>query len=325
MVLGVCVTSTDFTEVNIPSKTPDILEWIRKKNKNPTIQFQGKIHDSLSDRWITVFARISDDDVENINPHVLPSPLDEETFTGSIFIFATNNENQDDYQRSASEYVSLTTEEYKTICTHWDIMETDDENEEEPEDEEIEEDEIAEDAPRQLQVRLKPMVVNTRNVYVSNPLREKVLENFKEYVTCAEELECETLNYVVTLCKNEGIDVDWGNRVFWGTYRSKAISIYQTLKSNWSKQLNENEVDCKTFIGLPAEEVCPERWKESLDKIIENDKKLYSANIAASIVLFCSRCKKKSRCDYYQMQTRSADEPMTTFVTCLDCGKKWKF
>jgi transcription elongation factor S-II len=28
----------------------------------------------------------------------------------------------------------------------------------------------------------------------------------------------------------------------------------------------------------------------------------------------CSNCKKRN-CSYYQMQTRSADEPMTTFVT----------
>lgn len=37
----------------------------------------------------------------------------------------------------------------------------------------------------------------------------------------------------------------------------------------------------------------------------------------------CSRCKS-DRCHYYQMQTRSADEPMTTFVTCLECDKRWK-
>ena len=28
---------------------------------------------------------------------------------------------------------------------------------------------------------------------------------------------------------------------------------------------------------------------------------------------------------YTQAQTRSADEPMTTFVTCLDCNHRWKF
>ena len=29
----------------------------------------------------------------------------------------------------------------------------------------------------------------------------------------------------------------------------------------------------------------------------------------------CGKCRKR-QCSYYQMQTRSADEPMTTFVIC---------
>eukprot|EP00743_Colponemidia_sp_Colp-15_P004416 GILK01004762.1.p1 GENE.GILK01004762.1~~GILK01004762.1.p1 ORF type:complete len:291 (-),score=57.42 GILK01004762.1:149-1021(-) len=38
----------------------------------------------------------------------------------------------------------------------------------------------------------------------------------------------------------------------------------------------------------------------------------------------CGKCKS-DKTTYYQMQTRSADEPMTTFVTCLNCGNRWKF
>ena len=38
----------------------------------------------------------------------------------------------------------------------------------------------------------------------------------------------------------------------------------------------------------------------------------------------CGKCKS-TKTTYYQMQTRSADEPMTTFVTCLNCTKRWKF
>ena len=40
-------------------------------------------------------------------------------------------------------------------------------------------------------------------------------------------------------------------------------------------------------------------------------------------ILKCGKCKSK-KTSYYQMQTRSADEPMTTFVTCRECGHKWK-
>ena len=37
----------------------------------------------------------------------------------------------------------------------------------------------------------------------------------------------------------------------------------------------------------------------------------------------CFKCAK-SNCKYYQMQTRGADEPMTTFVNCLECGNRWR-
>jgi len=37
----------------------------------------------------------------------------------------------------------------------------------------------------------------------------------------------------------------------------------------------------------------------------------------------CGKCKC-NKVTYYQMQTRSADEPMTTYFTCLGCGAKWK-
>ena len=31
-----------------------------------------------------------------------------------------------------------------------------------------------------------------------------------------------------------------------------------------------------------------------------------------------------SAVDYYQQQTRGADEPMTTFLHCTACGRKWR-
>ena len=35
----------------------------------------------------------------------------------------------------------------------------------------------------------------------------------------------------------------------------------------------------------------------------------------------CGKCGKR-KCTYYQKQTRSSDEPMTTFITCVNCGHK---
>lgn len=37
----------------------------------------------------------------------------------------------------------------------------------------------------------------------------------------------------------------------------------------------------------------------------------------------CSKCKS-NKTSFYEKQTRSSDEPMTVFITCLNCGKHWK-
>ena len=57
---------------------------------------------------------------------------------------------------------------------------------------------------------------------------------------------------------------------------------------------------------------------------MKRDVSKFNTNTQASTDMFtCRKCKSK-RCTYYELQTRSADEPATIFVTCLDCGKNWK-
>jgi len=41
-------------------------------------------------------------------------------------------------------------------------------------------------------------------------------------------------------------------------------------------------------------------------------------------LLKCGKCRKNN-VTYNQLQTRSADEPMTTFCLCNECGNRWKF
>ncbi|KAF5477715.1 hypothetical protein F2P56_004332 [Juglans regia] len=44
---------------------------------------------------------------------------------------------------------------------------------------------------------------------------------------------------------------------------------------------------------------------------------------ASTDMFKCERCGEH-KCSYYQMQTRSADESMTTYVTCVNCNNHWK-
>nr|CAD7263750.1 unnamed protein product [Timema shepardi] len=59
--------------------------------------------------------------------------------------------------------------------------------------------------------------------------------------------------------------------------------------------------------------------KEAID-----DAQLATVQGTSTDLLKCGKCKKRN-CTYNQIQTRSADEPMTTFVMCNECGNRWKF
>jgi DNA-directed RNA polymerase subunit M/transcription elongation factor TFIIS len=320
MVLGVCISGTGvYSEINVPTKTPEILDWIRKKYKNTAIQYQGKIEDN--GKYLSIFACVSDE--EEPNPHVLPSPFNEEAYTGPILIFSSANENQDEYEKLASAYDSLTVSDYEIIYGGWTFEEGSVNEDDASEASSVTED----DSVRELIAPAKPLIINTKDVFVSCPIREKAISVFGELIDSPSDLENSILCSTVSLCKNIGIDIDWNNKVFWNSYRSKCVSVYESLSNfgNWREKLNSKEIDCNTFVNLKPQEICPEKWKDSLDKLFEMEKKLYSARNGAAIVLYCRRCKKKSDCSYYQMQTRSADEPMTTFVTCSTCDEKWKF
>ena len=72
---------------------------------------------------------------------------------------------------------------------------------------------------------------------------------------------------------------------------------------------------------MKPHELCPERYKSIVEKKAyeHNQKKNKGSNIFS-----CKKCKQ-SNCEVTQKQTRSADEPATTFVKCLECGFNFRF
>ena len=69
----------------------------------------------------------------------------------------------------------------------------------------------------------------------------------------------------------------------------------------------------------------PDLWESIIVKNIKKMAMLGKEMKGQGSSMFkCGKCKKNN-CTYFQMQTRSADEPMTTFVTCLECFNRWKF
>lgn len=69
---------------------------------------------------------------------------------------------------------------------------------------------------------------------------------------------------------------------------------------------------------MAPEEMASDEMKKVREKFIKeaiNDAQLATAEGTKTDLLKCGKCKQRN-CTYNQMQTRSADEPMTTFVLC---------
>jgi transcription elongation factor S-II len=304
------------SEASIPPKTADVLEWLRKKLKQPALQFQGKcVHEENS---FAFFAVPSENDDEQTNQHMLPPPFHDDTFQGPIAVLKSINPNPDDYDRQASKYLDLKSSEYDEFyqsCTFKEDEDDDDAEYEEDDGEgEPQQEEPAEDdGDPAVRIHAAVHTLHASNVFVDHPMRMIVRDKFE-----SEEIETAILNKCAADAQKWFIDIDWENSVFLDLYRSRAISLYRYR--DMAKTMSASE-----FVESTAVDQNPKRWKEMIQKIIDQEKAMYSKKSTASIFMFCSSCKKKTRCDYYQLQTRSADEPMTTFVTCLECDKKWKF
>ncbi len=300
-------------EVSIPARTADVLDWLRKKYKQPGLQFQGHLrNDAVS---FAVFATPTEEEDESTNQHMLPTPFHEDTFQGTIVILKPITSNTDEYAKPASAYSDLPSaeyDEYYASCTFDDEdAEADPEEEEEDEGEEVVEEE--EEVEPDNRVEMSAHMIHCANVFVDHPLRTLVKEKFG-----SDAIESAILNKCVHDAQKWLVDVDWETPAFKEMYRSRAMNLYQTR--TLAETLTPEE-----FVQTSEVDRHPERWMARLKEVAEKDKAMYSRKTTASAQMYCSGCKRKTNCDYYQMQTRSADEPMTTFVTCLECDKRWKF
>ena len=165
---------------------------------------------------------------------------------------------------------------------------------------------------------------------VTNPekFREHISDKLFEIInnrTIVRNLEKGVYNYSLVSATRKKIVKKWENQYFVQIYldRIKSIFINLTNKTLLDK-IVEKKIKAHELAFMSHQEMNEERWKAliELQQIKEENK--YTPKIEASTDDFtCFKCKSKE-CTHYQLQTRSADEPMTTFVTCIRCSNRWK-
>lgn len=114
-------------------------------------------------------------------------------------------------------------------------------------------------------------------------------------------------------------------------YKNKMRSLIFNLRDKNNPGLRESvvsgEISASKLCTMGPQDMASEERKAQDRKLAEEN--LFKARGAGpqqaeTDAFRCARCGQR-KCTYYQMQTRSADEPMTTFVTCVNCNARWKF
>lgn len=141
-------------------------------------------------------------------------------------------------------------------------------------------------------------------------------------------LEKGIFNETIKYCKENKIELKWSNLHFSKKYNQLARKVianitYTPNSYDVKQKILENIWSAETIASKSHQELYPEYYAEIKLKIMA---KYINMNPEQEHDGFfkCGKCKSK-KTTYTQAQTRSADEPMTTFVTCLNCNSRWKF
>lgn len=141
----------------------------------------------------------------------------------------------------------------------------------------------------------------------------------------AEQIENSIFNYVNNYNIN---DIE----SFQELYFQVAHYIYQNINpkilgnQNFIQKIKNNQIDLNNIANLRPWEIFPEQWTKLTEEQTKEDKISFVKTPIANTTQFtCSKCKK-NLCSFTEVQTRSADESATLFITCLneECGHKWR-
>jgi transcription elongation factor S-II len=115
------------------------------------------------------------------------------------------------------------------------------------------------------------------------------------------------------------------------SYKSRMRSLVSNLRDKNNPFLKpkvlSGKIPAKDFAKMTPEQLMSKDRKAVIEEVKKAnlaDAVSAQSNHAETDMFKCGKCGHR-KTTYYQMQTRSADEPMTTFVTCLHCNNRWKF
>jgi DNA-directed RNA polymerase subunit M/transcription elongation factor TFIIS len=167
----------------------------------------------------------------------------------------------------------------------------------------------------------------------SVPARVKVLAVIN--ATLSNTVDADTLERLIfqhtfMRATKDEIRRAWDNPLFHDMYLAVARRVVGNLSptsyvKNGSllERYKEGDITLETIVNHNYYELFPEKWQKLVDQQAKKERIQLEGDFSRATDRWqCSSCKQR-KCTYYELQTRSADEPMTIFIHCLNCQKRW--
>lgn len=161
---------------------------------------------------------------------------------------------------------------------------------------------------------------------------EETPEFFINYEKYGSNIEKSIFNGTLKECKNKKIIISWDNpelrEIYISTFRKIRANLTYTANSDiLFERLKSKEYKPTDLAQMTHKELDPEGWthvQKLVDdsfrrEFVDDEKKEHRDGMFK-----CGRCKSM-KTSHRQAQCRSADEPMSVFANCNNCGHKWKF
>ncbi|XP_077431802.1 transcription elongation factor A protein 3 isoform X3 [Vanacampus margaritifer] len=144
--------------------------------------------------------------------------------------------------------------------------------------------------------------------------------DYKDFGTNCDSMAAEIEDHIYQEIK--ATDMKYKNRV-----RSRISNLKDPKNPGLRRNVLAGSIDLNRIAAMSAEEMASDELKQLRNVLTQEairEHQMAKTGGTSTDLLQCGKCKKKN-CTYNQVQTRSADEPMTTFVLCNECGNRWKF
>lgn len=157
-----------------------------------------------------------------------------------------------------------------------------------------------------------------RSIYIM--YINKLINDIEKAIIIEESLYRYSIYYIL----NNKLDRELINNI----YINKFIDIYDNIDENSAVRNNylknaiiNNIINIDNIAFLHPKDIFPDKWKYIINK--EEMKKHRENNVIYTDSYKCRKCHKR-KCSVVPQQTRSMDEPMTLFITCVHCGNQFK-